>query len=71
MIAKHKFYVGCRVEFNKDMNFYQVNPRILTGVLVGFCRLNKYLVRVLLDGQKSPQSWHMQFWKLAEVKRGS
>lgn len=67
MIARQKFNKGDRVYFvNPDpgKGMFATNQ---TGTVVGFGRgpgRNAALVRVAVDGRKTPVTMHMDFWTL-------
>ena len=61
MTAREKFPIGQRVTLT-ERGRAVANPRHCTGTVKGYGRHGK-TVRVLVDGMKSIQSWHMGFWE--------
>lgn len=62
MTAKQKFQRGDHVVTSSE---YEARLRMQSrrGLVVGFGRSDT-LVRVLVDGIKCPESYHMDFWSV-------
>ena len=63
--ARVKFWRGDRVRLTKEAVARGVERSQRTGVVVGFGHVG-HKVRVVVDGTKTPQSYHMDFWEVIE-----
>lgn len=68
-IAQLKFNMGDRVKLSDagHRQFHWTPIDSSKGEVVGFGR-NPQIIRIILDGQKTPAAFHMEFWQKDDLK---
>jgi len=65
MTAREKFDKGQRVEMTAEAIAQGLirKKRLKFGTVIGFSLSSDTLVRVMIDGQSSGHTYHMDFWE--------